>query len=280
MINKLTILFKMVLISMVLVGISTPNDIFAFSVFDGTLYKNKPDLKTAGLKPINIIYGGLFWPADENKENLPSFLRIHKLGVESATKDMETVLDVEHWEVSLSRGKGKEGENLKKYIGIFDKFKESAPNLKIGFYGVPPIKDYWRAIASPESKQYLEWQKENEFLRPFAEKVDILYPSLYTFYKDQEGWKRYAKANILEARRISKGKPIYVFLWPQYHDSNKNLKGEYIDKYYWEMQLNFVKKYADGIVIWGGWQEYWDDEAAWWQVTKEFCDKICQTVDK
>ncbi len=272
MIRKHYRLSKTRFILLALSIIATPSDVFCFGVFDGTLYKKKPDLIAYGLKPINIIYGGSFWDAGKNKENLPSDSRIQKLAIESSAKNIETVLDVEHWEVSTGRANGKEAENLHKYIAFFGKFKEYARYLNTGFYGVPPIQDYWRAITLPESRQYLEWQKENDFLRPLAEKVDILYPSLYTFYLDQEGWKKYAKANILEARRISKAKPVYVFLWPQYHDSNKNLRGKYIDQYYWKMQLDLSRKHADGIVIWGGWQEYWNNDAPWWKVTKEFLE--------
>lgn len=268
--NKFYMLFKTIVVIFLFITIAAQEDIFAFSVFDGTLYKKKPDLTEYGLKSINIIYGGSLWNTGENKENLPSDSKIQKLAIEFTAKNTVTVLDVEHWEVSLNRSKGKEVENLNKYIALFEKFKKSAPYIKAGFYGVPPIRDYWRAIMPPESKQYIEWQKENEFLRHFAEKVDIIYPSLYTFYKDQDGWKKYAKANISEAKRISNGKPIYVFLWPQYHDSNKILKGQYIEKEYWEFQLKLAKEYADGVVVWGGWQEYWDNKAPWWQVTKEF----------
>ncbi|MBY0248303.1 MAG: hypothetical protein K2Q17_11615 [Nitrospiraceae bacterium] len=35
-----------------------------------------------------------------------------------------------------------------------------------------------------------------------------------------------------------------------------------------------MRKYADGVVLWGGWADngpaMWDDEAGWWTVTKQF----------
>jgi hypothetical protein len=33
------------------------------------------------------------------------------------------------------------------------------------------------------------------------------------------------------------------------------------------------KTYADGIVIWGGYQQQWDDNAHWWMETKKFLQK-------
>ena len=58
--------------------------------------------------------------------------------------------------------------------------------------------------------------QENDQLRPLAGAVDILFPSLYTFYTDQGGWVRYAYAQIAEARRNANGKPVYVFYGQQY----------------------------------------------------------------
>ena len=68
---------------------------------------------------------------------------------------------------------------------------------------------------------------------------------------------------------------VYVFLWPQYHDSNPSLKGAFLPADYWRLQLQMAKQYADGIVIWGGWGSNgpikWDENAVWWKVTKDLC---------
>ncbi|MDO9084545.1 MAG: hypothetical protein Q7U56_14825, partial [Humidesulfovibrio sp.] len=102
--------------------------------------------------------------------------------------------------------------------------------------------------------------------------VDIIFPSLYTFYDDPAGWKKYAIATIQEAKRY--GKPVYPFLWYQYHDSNKLLGGKPIPAAIWRMQLETCLKYADGVVIWGGYKELWSEEAAWWQETKTFMNAL------
>jgi hypothetical protein len=68
----------------------------------------------------------------------------------------------------------------------------------------------------------------NDHLRGLVSSLDVSLPSLYTFYDYQPGWVTYAIANIMEARRMNPGKPVFAFLWPQYHDSNKELKGKYI----------------------------------------------------
>jgi hypothetical protein len=95
--------------------------------------------------------------------------------------------------------------------------------------------------------------------------VDALFPSIYTFYTDRQGWVTYAIAQITEAKRKAKGKPVYAFLWPQYHESNLLLGLRPLDSDYWELQLNTVAQHADGVVIWGGWgangPELWNEEA-------------------
>src|SRR5262249_4133499 len=107
------------------------------------------------------------------------------------------------------------------------------------------------------------------------------FPSLYTYYPDQAGWVAYAKANLSEARRLAPGKPVYCFLWPQYHDSS-TLAYQFLPVDYWKLQLQTCRQYADGIVILGcvgkdgkmnGWLT-WDDNAPWWQATIQFVASI------
>ena len=96
---------------------------------------------------------------------------------------------------------------------------------------------------------------------------------LYTFYPLSEQWQKYAIENIKQAKIY--GKPVYPFLWPQYHDSTI-YKGTYIYGALWQLELETCYTYADGAVIWGGWDmiawkpEEWKDDAEWWTVTKKF----------
>ena len=151
-----------------------------------------------------------------------------------------------------------------------------APGLSVGYYGAPPTRDYWRAVKGPASPEYKTWMSENDKLHPLADAVVVLYPSLYTFYPDREGWSKYAIAQITEARRYAGGKPVFVFLWPQYHESNVQLTGTYLPPDYWLRELQTAKEYADGVVIWGGWdlktnKAYkWDEDAQWWKITIDF----------
>ena len=105
-----------------------------------------------------------------------------------------------------------------------------------------------------------------------AEHVDIVLPSLYTFYNDPQGWDVFAAALLQSARRYNK--PVYAFLWPEFHVSNQFLRGKNLPGNFWRHELEFCRARADGIVIWGGWQEQWDENAEWWLETKSFLTSL------
>lgn len=250
----------------------------SFLLFDGTLYKDKPDFSAYGIRPISLAYAGALgtdW--HRSPEQLPDKKQVEKVARESRTRADHVVIDIEHWPL---HGDAQEvGRSIRKFLAVLEWFKEAVPSLNVGFYGAPPIRDYWRVMKGPASREWGTWKQENDALRSLADAVDTLYPSLYTFYSDQEGWVRFARAQIEEARRYGKGKPVYVFLWPQYHNSNRMLAGTYLPADYWRLELDTARQYADGIILWGGWGSNnrpakWDDDATWWKVTKDFIKTI------
>lgn len=252
----------------------SPPDAKPFAVFDGTLYFNKPDLSAYGIEPITMAYAGKFG-ADWHKQSdrLPNAESVQAVAREMQNKGRVVVLDIEHWPLKGSPDLVR--NSVTKYITVLEWFRAVAPGLSLGYYGAPPIRDYWKAIKDPSTQEHKTWMAENDQIRSLANAVDAYFPSLYTFYADQEGWKKYALAQIKESRRYGNGKPVYVFLWPQYHESNRLLGGSFLPEDYWLLELETAKQYADGVVIWGGWGKnnrpaQWDETAPWWKVTKEF----------
>lgn len=249
-----------------------------FVVFDGLLYANKPDLAQFGIQPISIVYAsqlGNDWFKSDTR--LPDKDAVQRVARESKEKAGYVVIDIEHW--PLTGDSARVESSLSKYTTVLQWFKEAVPGLITGYYGTPPLRDYWRAIYPPMSKEWESLSSDNDRIRPLAGTVDVLFPSLYTFYTDQGAWVRYAYGQIAQARRYANGKPVYVFLWPQYHNSNRTLAGTYLPADYWRLELETAKQYADGIVLWGGWGKnnrpaQWDEEAAWWKMTKEFLKTI------
>jgi hypothetical protein len=179
------------------------------------------------------------------------------------------VIDIEEW--PLVGDPATVAESVKKYQTVIGWFKTSAPDSRVGLYGVLPIPDYWKAVQGKGSAGYAAWQKQNDSLASIAPSVDVLFPSLYTFYEDRNGWQKYAIAQIQEARKSAAGKPVFVFLWPQYHVSNKKLANTFLPGDYWRMELETARKYADGLVIWCcSNKQTWDEKAPWWLETKGF----------
>lgn len=251
-----------------------------FVVFDGTLFKNKPSLDPYHVRPITLLYESRLFAANQSPDAMPSEIIVRSLAYELRGSPDPVVLDIERWPLK--------GDHLAvqstvaKCVSVLSWVKAEAPNVQAGMYGTVPIPDYWRAIRDHSSMEFRSWQQDNDRLEAVIDHIDALFPSIYTFYPDRQGWVTYAIAQIAEARRKAKGKPVYAFLWPQYHESNQLLGLRPLDQDYWELQLNTVAQHADGVVIWGGWgvngPEPWNEEAPWWQVTKRFMKRLEQAA--
>lgn len=239
-------------------------------LFDGTLYQHKPNLREYGFQHAIVVEPLRWWGPKESKNTMTKERGLESWVLQAIPGDI-LVLDNEVWQTT---GDSTTVANSVRMFGeTVDRIRAAGLSKQIGYYGVPPNRDYWRAIKGPGSKEYAAWQAENDLLSTMVDKVDALFPSLYTFYDDPLRWKAYAIANLKEARRIGKGKPVYAFLWPQYHDSNNQLSGKYIPTEFWAMELDIALNYSDGIVIWGGWRQDWDDHADWWTTAKSMVNK-------
>ena len=247
-----------------------------FVVFDATLYKDKPNLWAYHILPLSIVYEWRFWPDASSAQPLPAEDVVRKLAGEHRGVTQPLVIDIERW--PLKGNPADVQATGSRFSSILSWVKHEIPGVPVGLYGTVPLPDYWRAIRDPRSAEYRSWQRDNDRLEAIVSQVDALFPSIYTFYPDRHGWVTYAIAQISEARRKANGKPVYAFLWPQYHESNLLLGHRPLAPDYWELQLKTVYDHADGVVIWGGWgdkgPESWDETAPWWQVTKRFLAAI------
>ena len=111
----------------------------------------------------------------------------------------------------------------------------------------------------------------------------MLFPEAYTPPTlNRDALVQYAESVIQEARKF--GKHFYVFLWPQYYETRIVGGRNYLPADYWALQLDTARRYADGLVIWGGWDQVkrnviiWNENAPWWKVTKNFMEVVraCQ----
>ena len=239
-----------------------------FRVYDMLSFRNKPDLSRFGLLPGNG--DGAFWAGDDHaRDSVPAEAIRREIARFRDYRGLFYV-DIEEWPLYNATDAQREA-NIAKLLQVADIVRETAPGLQFGFYAVLPENVYWPLVEGrPNDLQhYQETVRRTEVL---ARKVDVIMPSLYTFYdspSDRAGWEKWARIVLTEARRY--GKPVYPFLWPRFHNSNEKLGLHPVPGDYWRMELETVRRYADGVVIWdGGSDVSWDENAEWWQQTKQF----------
>lgn len=245
-------------------------------VFDGMYYTGKPASRALGLDPIRVQVALHWWPDRKHLRDLPPTSEIRRWLTRTPQLDVPLVIDLEHWP---QRGTGASiAASVRDHITLLSAVRRLGYRGPIGYYGIPPVRDYWRAIQPKDSPAHQQWLRENEQWAAVAAAADVIFPSLYTFYDDPAGWERYALANLAAARRLAPAKPVWAFMWPQFHNSNKRLAFRYLAPQAWERQLEVVASAADGIVIWGGADVdgkgtgAWDANSPWWRATVAFLE--------
>lgn len=236
----------------------------AFDARNAMRFPDLPDLTRYGLKDVTVVYANALWPKKAKRSEPDiSFIRSETIPrVRQKATDL-AVIDVEHWDLTGTSSDEIE-RSIRRYIDVLDTFRTHMPGIRHGLYSMVPIRNYWTPVRG-KTEDLARWRAENERLKPIAAVVDVIFPSLYTFYDDRDGWLTYANANMAEAKQY--GLPIYPFLWPQYHGAGKP-----IDRDFWRLQLETVFRNADGMVIWtrAKGSPRWNPEAPWWQETVDF----------
>lgn len=242
-----------------------------FILFDALLFQGKPDLRPHGVVPIDG--SGELWRPGVSTDSVDE-VRIRSLFGPLSKSSGFYYIDIENWPLQ-SVAADVRRDHIAKLTRLIDLAHDTAPSLHIGFYGILPGITYWPLMH--HDGNYEEWLRVNRQLDPLAARVDAVFPSLYTFYPDPAAWKSYARQTLTEARRY--GKPVYAFLWPEFHDSNRLLRGHPLPPPLWRAELELCAELAAGVVLWGGWKEPWNDNAPWWQETLAFM-RILASADR
>ena len=278
MIVPIKISIRVIALTIALLGF-TAQSVRAFELFDATLYKAKPSLVATGLRPITVIYAGQIWGPDESRKELPKHSRVINRIVKIPPEQRLVVLDFEHWPLQGYRYRPWiYSQSISRLIDTFDMFKAYRPSLRFGYFAQIPVCHFKRAILPPGHPDHVIWQNDVRRVKPLAAKVDVIFPSAYTYNDSREDWKKFISVSIAEAKQIYQGE-IYPFIWPQFYNRRptpENLQAQYIDPDFWKFQLETLFTLVDGVVIWGGWDfknkqaARWDESAPWWRITKKF----------
>lgn len=232
----------------------------SFRIFDALLYSGTRDLGRYGILPLPTLYN--LWRPGLSRSAI-DYTSLRKALEELPKPTPLFFIDIESWPL-LRVDREIRDSSVRKFIEVTKIAREHRPDARLGFYNVPPVGTYW-PIIKHDGGEFSDWMLANRALDPLAARVDALFPSLYTFYNERAGWLAVAKGILAEARRY--GKPVYPFLWSQFHDSNDRLAGQAVPNDFWAEQLRFCRENADGVVLWGGYQRQWDENAGWWQTT-------------
>jgi hypothetical protein len=225
----------------------------SFPVYDNMFYRGKPATERYGLIPSNIVYENKIWPNPREVGKLPSQDAFQALVRKLNANPGPLVLDIES--VSLRTAPDMARHNASVLATLADWAHEAAPGKIIGYYGTNTLTDIPREnFAAAQG---------------LARHVDAFFPPLYTFDDDRSRWEKRAKTSLAQCRELDPRKPVYFYLWPQYHQGTpKALR--YVDAKYWKFQLETALRYGDGIVIWSRSRDEWDPRSGWWDVTRQF----------
>jgi hypothetical protein len=235
-----------------------------FALFDGLLHRGKPNLQRTGLRPLAWV--GNIWRDRVSQDTLDE--EGVRLALKQLPREIEAFyFDIEEWPV-LGVSPAVREETIQKLLRVADLARHQLPGAKFGFYGLAPAIASWPLIEN-RAAEHADWIETNRALEPLAARADFIFPSLYTMDNDRAAWLSVAAATMQAARRY--GKPVFPFLWYEYHDSNLQLRDREVDNTAWNEELRFCHAHADGLVLWGGYGRGWSESAAWWQsVRAEF----------
>ncbi|HLK16051.1 MAG TPA: hypothetical protein VKT78_14690 [Fimbriimonadaceae bacterium] len=227
----------------------------SFRVFDNMFYRGMPNSADAGMTRVDILYSAVIWPKGADKEALPDKGEFQRKVRAASKSSGPFVLDVETLPL-----KGEAAERHFKILStLADWTHEALRGKPIGFYGYNTLSNIPKVQV--------------ELAKRLADRIDVFFPSMYTFNDDREAWEAKMKKEADEDRALGPGKPVYFYLWPQYHDKTPK-EFQYIPADEWRFELDTSRKYGDGIVIWSSSKFSWDDSNGWWEQTLDFVKQL------
>jgi hypothetical protein len=124
---------------------------------------------------------------------------------------------------------------------------EAAPGHLVGYYG-------HGLFPEEPGKEYAAETQE------LLAAVDAFFPSLYSHGNQSPAqWKAKLQLLVQQARRLAPDKPIYPYVWAQYHEGGPKAL-EFLDADDMKFQLETAQAGGvNGVVFWSSRQPAWAD---------------------
>jgi len=214
-----------------------------FLVYDNMGYPGKPDTAPLGLVNCTIINLNKAWTDKAN--HVADETAVKEAVRAAARKPGPLVYDIEYV------------HDFKLFLNLVEWAHEAVPGCVVGYYG------HGLYPEQPSKAQRADAAE-------LAAAVDAFFPSAYTYNDNREKWKNEVNGLVQAAHRLAPGKPVYPYIWPQYHKGTAK-QFHLVDGDYWKFQLDTARECgADGVVIWSGGKPEWNDKAGWWEETLTF----------
>lgn len=222
----------------------------SLTVFDATKIDgpNAPS-PLPGTETFTLWGEGSMWPSNPDKSQ-PHRETLVELGAQFES-DRRHGLNIQQW--------GWSRETIDKYVRAAEWVTEESPNAFIGFYDMPPFRDFdedrhnlLSAVRGPDIEFLTDWAEWNERATQVAEQVDFILPSVFPVTDDMELWKTYASAKICEARQYeSLGRQVYPAVWMQWDAGVPGRDGAgFVPVEIWREMLAHVRSHGvTGIVV-------------------------------
>lgn len=251
----------------------TVKDEGKFKVFNQIRYNKTPTTLSSdfGLTPISVP--AQFLMIEQTAPYNTLFLEVVKYAKEKVNEEF-VCLDIEMWPYAVADI----ANTQQKFLNVLDTTRKYNSYSKLGYYNVPNKPAYkWSSIQPVGSTNYLNWQSQNTSLSQLYKAVDFLAPSFYAYDNDTLSWRKFVDANLSEIKRLNKNnRPVYAYIWPQYHGNSDPWSLQWIDQVSWNFQLETLYKLVDGIIIWTSNKDpqgntiYFDATMPWWITTQNF----------
>lgn len=197
---------------------------------------------------IPIVYASSLWKknGDRSEPDIDTVRSYLSETFADAPPEILT-LNIEHWPVGENASAEEISSSTSKLIEIIDAAKEVLPEVQIGLYSTFPYGHYWN-ISRGKDGAVEKFLAHNEMASEIANHIDIIFPSLYSYYNEFEEWRDYA--NILIDYSQSFGKPVIPFINPKFHPYNKELAWKAIPEELFVKQMNFVSTKVEAVQVW------------------------------